>query len=109
MTRLALIVLASSLVALTGEALSAEQRIEGVVRRVVVTHCDATKAGGCAGTVTIDGQAHPLTIRVPLGTPISCDDERVLLHALQGRTVIVTLSSPGEVARAIQLAEAEAC
>jgi hypothetical protein len=73
---------------LSGRAL-ADERIEGIVLRTKVTHCDVTKAGGCAGTLTLArpgaGKAEPLTLRVPLGTPISCAGERMYLHALQAR------------------------
>jgi hypothetical protein len=47
---------------------------------------------------------------VPLGTPISRGGEHVLLHSLNGRTVIVTLTAErgDPVARAIQVAEPDA-
>lgn len=92
-------------------AADAEERIEGIVRDTVVTHCDATRRGGCAGTLTLErhagGRRNSLIIKVPLGTPISRGEERVLLHALQGHAVIVTQISEGSgrVARAIQVAE----
>ncbi len=85
------------------------------MRRTTVTHCDVTKAGGCAGTLTMerrtDGKAGPLTVRVPLGTPISCGNDDVHLHRLHGKTVVVTLTSDrnGSVARAVQVAEHEPC
>ena len=90
-------------------ALLAEERIRGVVRDTVVTHCDATRRGGCAGTLTLErranGRTETLAIRVPLGTPISRDGERALLHSLEGMRVIVTqVTDSGErVARAIQV------
>ena len=98
---------------LSGRAL-ADERIEGIVLRTKVTHCDVTKAGGCAGTLTLArpgaGKAEPLTLRVPLGTPISCAGERMYLHALQGKGVVVTLPGPGDGAvRAISVAETEPC
>ena len=44
------------------------------------------------------------------GTPVSCGDERMRLHGLSGKSVIVTLiRDKGAVARAIQVAETEAC
>ena len=92
-------------------ALPADERIEGVVRDTVVTHCDAARRGGCAGTLTLErrtgGRAEMLTIRVPLGTPISRGAERALLHTLEGQKVIVTQTTGrGElIARAIQVAE----
>src|SRR5574341_2364153 len=92
-------------------ALLADEKIEGVVRSVAVTHCDATRRGGCAGTLTLErrtgGMAEMLTIRVPLGTPISRGAERALLHTLEGQKGIVTQTTErGElIARAIQVAE----
>ena len=89
----------------------ADERIEGIVRDAVVTHCDAPRRGGCAGTLTLERRAderiETLTINVPLGTPISRAGERVLLHALEGMSVIVTQTAGrgGRVARAIQVAE----
>ncbi len=72
----------------------AEERIKGVIRGITVTHCDATIRGGCAGTLTLeqpaDGKLVRLTIKVPLGTPISREGESILLHMLQGHTVVVT-------------------
>ncbi len=72
----------------------AEERIKGIVRGITVTHCDATIRGGCAGTLTMeqpaDGKLVRLTIKVPLGTPISHGGETILLHMLQGHTVVVT-------------------
>jgi hypothetical protein len=90
-----------------------DERIEGIVHATKVTHCDATRKGGCAGTLTMVVDAgdkdEALTIRVPLGTPISCDSETVLLQTLAGKTVVVTLLNDGHVARAIQVAEPERC
>lgn len=92
-------------------AAPAEERIEGVVRDAVVTHCDATRRGGCAGTLSLerstDARTEVLTIRVPLGTPISRGAQRALLHTLEGQRVIVTQTTQrGELtARAIQVAE----
>jgi GTPase involved in cell partitioning and DNA repair len=89
----------------------ADERIEGIVRNTVVTHCDTTRRGGCAGTLTLErrtgARAEMLTIRVPLGTPISRGAERALLHTLEGQKVIVTQTTErGEaIARAIQVAE----
>jgi hypothetical protein len=85
----------------------ADERILGVVQRVKVTHCDAKKAGGCAGMLTLEkSKSDVFTVRVPLGTPISCAGERVLLHTLQGKAALVTLHGDRReaVARAIQLA-----
>lgn len=52
------------------------------------------------------GGVETLTVRVPLGTPISCGSEVVRLHTLQGKAVVATLVSDrnGPVARAIQVA-----
>jgi hypothetical protein len=100
--------LAISILLQLAPAALADERIEGIVRDTVVTHCDATRRGGCAGTLTlerrVEGRMETLTINVPLGTPISRAGERVLLHALEGVSVIVTQTS-GRVARAIQVAE----
>lgn len=104
----------SALAALAALAPSAfaDERIEGIVRDTVVTHCDATKRGGCAGTLTLErragGRTETLTIIVPLGTPISRAGEHVLLHALEGMSVIVTQTTGrgGRVALAIQVEEA---
>ncbi|MGH8691616.1 MAG: hypothetical protein ACREUS_11380 [Burkholderiales bacterium] len=92
-------------------ASAADERVEGIVRDTVVTHCDATRRGGCAGTLRLQRRAsagaETLTITVPLGTPISRDGERALLHSLDGKAVIVTLSGRRSslVARAIEVAE----
>lgn len=88
-----------------------EARVEGIVRKTVVTHCDATRRGGCAGTLTLERQAggkpEVLTVRVPLGTPISRSLEHATLGSLEGETVIVTYAADGSerVARAVQVAE----
>ena len=90
---------------------AAEERIEGIVRDTVVTHCDTTRRGGCAGALTLErratGNIETLSINVPLGTPISRGAERALLHTLEGKRVIVTqITDRGSrVARAIRLAE----
>jgi len=112
-TRVAALVLLLWPLALTGRA-RADERIEGVVLRTKVTHCDVTKAGGCAGTLTLArpgaGQADPLTLQVPLGTPISCAGERTYLHALQGKNVVVTLPNASDGAvQAISVAGTEPC
>jgi hypothetical protein len=106
------ILLVVPLLALAGQAADAlsEERIAGIVRGTRVTHCDVTKRGGCAGTLTLQragGKGEAMTIQVPLGTPISRGDERVFLHALTGKTVLVTLSADrgARVARAIEVAE----
>lgn len=93
-------------------AADAEERIEGIVRDTVVTHCDATRRGGCAGRLTLEhcagGQQSNLIINVPLGTPISHGPDRVLLQALKGQAVIVTQTydeEGGRVALAVQVVE----
>lgn len=89
----------------------ADERVEGVVRNTVVTHCDATRRGGCAGTLTLErragGGVGNLMIRVPLGTPISRGLEHATLGSLEGQTVIVTTTAEpgGQVARAIEVVE----
>ncbi len=101
-----------ALLLLLAPAARADKRIEGIVRDTVVTHCDATRRGGCAGRLMLErgagGRMEILTIEVPLGTPISHDGEHVLLHALEGMSVIVTQATGrgGRVARAIQVDEA---
>jgi hypothetical protein len=93
---------------LQGEA---EERIEGVVRDTVVTHCDASRQGGCAGTLTLERRSaagiETLAIKVPLGTPISRESGILLLHSLEGRTVVVTQTSErsARVARAVEVVE----
>jgi hypothetical protein len=113
MAALVRVLLAASLVGFAVQALHAlaDERIEGVVRRTAVTHCDATKKGGCAGTLTLErdigGTVEMLAIRVPLGTPISRGSEMVRLHALAGNTVVITLVTQrgAAVAQAIQVTE----
>lgn len=96
---------------LSPPARGADERVEGIVRDTVVTHCDATRRGGCAGTLTLErqvnGMADMLRIRVPLGTPISRGVDHAILGSLKGETVIVTQSADrgGRIARAIQVAE----
>lgn len=92
-------------------AQATEERVEGVVLDTVVTHCDATRRGGCAGRLTLERQAggkpQILTVRVPLGTPISRGVEHATLGSLEAETVIVTYATDGSgrVARAVQVAE----
>jgi len=111
MKSLAHLLVAAAALMVFRSAPAVDERIEGIVRDTVVTHCDATRRGGCAGTLTLerraDGRTETLTINVPLGTPISRAGERVLLHTLEGKAVIVTQSTDrgGRVARAIQVAE----
>ena len=106
-----ILVAAALFAAMLQPAIPADERIEGVVRDTVVTHCDATRRGGCAGTLTLErragGKIETLTINVPLGTPISRGAERALLHTLEGERVIVTqITDRGSrIARAIELAE----
>lgn len=93
-----------------GSGVLADERIEGIVNATRVTHCDSTRRGGCAGTLSLrpaHGKGGVLVIQVPLGTPISRGGEHALLHSLNGRTVIVTLASGSgsRVAQAIQVEE----
>lgn len=78
---------------------ASEERINGIVRATVVTHCDANRRGGCAGSLTLERQADEkpalLVIRVPLGTPISRDSAHATLGNLEGQRVIVRGSRPG--------------
>jgi hypothetical protein len=91
----------------------ADARIEGMVRDTVVTHCDASRQGGCAGTLRLErpstGDIETVTIKVPLGTPISRGVETVLLHSLEGQRVLVTQVWDGgaRVARAVEVADPE--
>jgi hypothetical protein len=61
----------AALLFLTGHAVHAlaDQRVEAVVQETKVTHCDATKIGGCAGTLTLKraggGKGDSLAVRVP--------------------------------------------
>lgn len=112
-TRVAVLTLLLWSLSLTSRAF-ADERIEGIVLRTQVTHCDVTKAGGCAGTLTLArpgaGKADLLTLKVPLGTPISCAGERMYLHTLPGKAVVITLPRPANgAARAIEVAESERC
>ena len=90
-------------------ATGADERVEGTVRETLVTHCDASRRGGCAGSLMLERQAGEkpaiLMIRVPLGTPISRGPEHATLGSLKGQTVIVTHTVQGteRVARAIQV------
>lgn len=74
--------------------IGAEQRIEGTVVDMKVTYCEAAKSAGCTGDITLqtsaNGASHMLTIKVPLGTPITQDCQAVPLHSLGGKAVIVT-------------------
>ncbi len=88
-----------------------EERVEGIVRETRVTHCDATRRRGCAGTLTLErqagGKSEMLIVRIPLGTPISRAGEHATLGSLEGEAVIVTYAADGaaHVARAVQVAE----
>ena len=92
-------------------AAAADERIEGAVLETTLTHCEATKRGGCSGTLTLQGNVggkiQTLAIKVPLGTPISRGCETVPLHGLKGKTVIITevIESSARVARAIEVLE----
>ncbi len=73
----------------------ADERLEGLVRDAVVTYCDATRRGGCAGSISLDirraGKAETIGVEVPLGTPIAQGGAHVLLHTLKGHTALVTV------------------
>jgi hypothetical protein len=89
----------------------ADERIEGAVIGTRVSYCEAGKPASCKGTLTLQrdlhGRREMLAIRVPLGTPISCGAGTLLLHRLQGKTVILTEDwEAGErVAKAIEALE----
>lgn len=84
----------------------AERRIDGTVLDAQATYCEPTKEGGCTGTLVLDtGRAHDssVTVKVPLGTPISNGCEILAFGDLEGRRVTVTEvdGSTGPVALAV--------
>ncbi|HEY5896060.1 MAG TPA: hypothetical protein VIV54_00725 [Burkholderiales bacterium] len=101
------ILLAAALIQLTFPV-QADERIEGSVLDTTVTYCEGGKHASCIGRLTlqrdVDGRRETMTIRVPLGTPISCGADAMFLHRLRGRTVIVT--EDARVAKAIETVEA---
>lgn len=82
----------------------AQERIEGKVTATRLTVC-TMKPGGCEGTLTLQGKNEEITIKVPLGTPITKGRDTVYLPALRGKTVAVThVTEKGErIARAIEV------
>ncbi|MGQ0545114.1 MAG: hypothetical protein ACT4P3_07250 [Betaproteobacteria bacterium] len=110
----ALLLGASALMGALGHSadLRAQERIRGVVREVVITHCDLATRGGCGGSLTLEpraGRADPIELEVPVGTPISHGSRSLRLHEIEGRAVILTQSlRRGErFARAIEVDEPE--
>lgn len=99
------------MLAMQAPAALAQEKIEGKVVGTKLTHCDMNvKAGGCAGTLTLErragDKAEELTFNVPLGTPITRAGKSEYLPALRGKTVVIThLSEKNErVAKAIEVA-----
>lgn len=91
-----------------------EERVHGVVVATHANYCEPKKIDGCTGTVTLAVPDETLTIKVPLGTPISAGCQVLSLGELPGRRVTVTEmgTDSGPVARAILAADArgrEAC
>jgi hypothetical protein len=92
-----------------------ERRIAGTVIDARATYCEPKKADGCTGTLTVaavEGRRREnLTIKVPLGTPISAGCEALSLGELPGRRVVVTEveDASGPIARAVSDPEAPRC
>lgn len=88
----------------------AQERIEGKVVGIKLTHCDMNvKIGGCAGALAMerkaDGRSEEINVEVPLGTPITRAGETMYLPALRGRTVVVTrtMEKNARVAKSIEV------
>jgi hypothetical protein len=81
-----------------------DKRITGTVLEAKATYCEPKKADGCTGELKLgragDGE---LSIKVPLGTPISSGCETLSLGELPGRRVVVTEANDarGPIALAI--------
>lgn len=107
------LLLSAALFAMLGQASAAgaPDRLRGIVREVVITHCDLASRS-CAGSLELeirDAAGKALAFEVPLGTPISQGCRSLRLHELEGRAVVLTQSvRPGErIARAIEIDTAE--
>ncbi len=68
----------------------AQQQTEGKVVSTKLTLCNF-KPGGCEGNLVLEplsgGKSNPMTIKVPLGTPIKKGNEVVYLPTLRGSVV----------------------
>jgi hypothetical protein len=87
------------------------RRLDGTVVGAQATHCEPKKEDGCSGTLTLErpgGWRRELTIRVPLGTPITNGCQALWLAELEGRRVTVTETeeATGPVARAVTAPDA---
>jgi hypothetical protein len=84
-----------------------EERIQGTVVDATASYCEPKKVQGCTGTLTLAARDKTLTIKVPLGTPISAGCDALPFGALPGRQVTVTEVSGlrGPVATAISAAD----
>lgn len=71
-----------------------ERRIHGIVIDAQATYCEPKKEDGCTGTLTLGTQqgraAERLTVKVPLGAPISDGCEILSFGELEGRHVVIT-------------------
>ena len=92
-----------------------EKRVHGTVIDAKATYCEPKKEDGCTGTLTLaarDGRREEtLTVKVPLGTPISNGCDALSFGELEGRRVTVTeVEAPtGPVARAVSAPPGEGC
>jgi hypothetical protein len=88
------------------------RRLHGTVVGTHATYCEPKKEDGCTGTLTLERprgwRRELLTIRVPLGTPISNGCQALWLGQLEGRRVTVTEAeeATGLVARAVTAPDA---
>lgn len=107
-SRLLALLVAAALV----PAALAQEKTEGKVVGTKLTHCDMNvKIGGCAGTLTMErkaaGKTEELTIKVPLGTPITRGSETVYLPALRGQFVAVSyiVDKSEKLAKSVEVLE----
>lgn len=80
-----------------------EERVHGTVVAAEAHHCEPKKTQGCTGTLTLESHNELLTIRIPLGTPITAGCDVLAFGDLPGRRVVVTEveERTGPVARAV--------
>ncbi|HEX7055081.1 MAG TPA: hypothetical protein VF211_14245 [Burkholderiales bacterium] len=80
-----------------------EERVRGIVLAAEPTYCEPRRVQGCSGKLTLGSQDETLTIRIPLGTPITAGCDALAFGELPGRRVVVTeVEEPGgPVAKAI--------
>jgi hypothetical protein len=73
---------------------AAQQKLEGKVLGITLTHCDF-KPGGCAGHLVLEttqaGETAQVTVQVPLGTMIKRGNETAYLPTLNGNRVAIVL------------------